>query len=119
MFVPGYLIGLRVTQILKRLLVRSEICLNCLLRWIRNWLYPVLSVVVRKIVLGLVLFIIRKVGGNVVRLTQPIYHYFLPTFSFIFTPRKRNLKNLLDKIFIGLLVCSNWNSCRSDTQNLI
>ena len=52
-------------------------------------LYPVVSVVVSKIVLGLVLFIIRKVEGNVVRLTQPIYHYFLPTFRLIFTPQKK------------------------------
>ena len=71
------------------LLVRSQIHLNCLLRWIRNWLYPVVSVVVSKIVLGLVLFIIRKVEGNVVRLTRAIYHYFLPSFSLSFTPRKQ------------------------------
>ena len=65
-----------MTQILKMLLVRSQSYLNSLLRWIRNWLYPVVSVAVSEIVLGLVLFIIRKVEGNVVRLTQPIYHYF-------------------------------------------
>ena len=47
------------------------------------------SVVVSKIVLGLVLFIIRKVEGNVVRLTQPIYHYFPPAASLIFTPQKK------------------------------
>ena len=71
------------------LLVRSQIHLNCLLRWIRNWLYPVVSVVVSKIVLGLVLFIIRKVEGNVVRLTRAIYHYFIQTGSLIFTPSER------------------------------
>ena len=84
----------------KRLLVRSEICLNCLLRWIRNWLYPVVSVVVSKIVLGLVLFIIRKVEGNVVRLTRAIYNYFIQTGSLIFTPSERTWRICLIKYLL-------------------